>query len=160
MTVILWILLILSGVMYLEGLVIAAFAGAMSQPSKFVWPLLLIFWPVALPLMAYKTYRKYKPVIQQVMENPLLGSLMGFNAPQENPIMGLLGQTAEPLFPANEGKNPFLADLFTEAEPSGELAELMERAKQTEQTTETPESNDSEQTTDSEESDTKGDQTQ
>lgn len=129
MTTIFWILLIISIAIYCEGLVIASFAGAMSQPPKWVWPFLLLFWPIALPLMAYRTYSKYQPMIQQIMQNPLLGSLMGFNTPQLNPLANLLNQTAsEP--------NPFLADLYTEAEPSGELAELIKLAQEAE-TTET-----------------------
>ena len=72
---------------------------------------------------------------------------MGFNT-QTNPLASILGsteQTAAPLFPAEEGPNPFLADLFTEAQPSGELAELMRLAQeaQTQQT----ESEDSDETT-------------
>jgi hypothetical protein len=94
----------------------------MSQPSKWAWPLLLIFWPFALPILAYKTYAKYRPIIQQVQENPLLGSLLGFNAPQANPLMELFNQTsASP----EEIDNPFaniVGDIFTEENPNGEQA--------------------------------------
>ena len=140
--------------MYLEGLLVAAFVGAMSQPPKWVWPLLLLFWPLSLPLLAYKTYKKYEPIIRQVRENPLLGSLMGFSSPPANPFMSILDSTAEPLFPKSEGPNPFLGNLFTEAEPNGELAELMKLAEEAS-------SNETTKSTDSEESDTKdGDQPQ
>jgi hypothetical protein len=122
MTTIFWILLTVSIIMYLEGLIIASFVGAMSQPSKWAWPLLLIFWPIALPILAYKTYAKYRPIIQQVQENPLLGSLLGFNTPQANPLMELFNQTSAS--PA-EVDNPFaniVGDIFTEENPSGEQA--------------------------------------
>jgi len=114
--------------MYLEGLIIASFAGAMSQTSKVMWPLLLIFWPIALPILAYKTYVKYQPLIQQVQENPLLGSLLGFSRPTAdptvNPLASLLGPTVVPPFPKDQ-PNPFLTGLFTEAEPLlVEVAEL------------------------------------
>ena len=107
--------------MYLEGLIIASFAGAMSQTSKVMWPLLLLFWPLALPILAYRTYIKYQPMIQQIQENPLIGSLLGLRSPQENPFAELF--SGNPNTP-----NPFMGltddnDIFTEVNPSGEAEE-------------------------------------
>jgi len=105
--------------MYLEGLVVASFAGAMSQTSKVMWPLLLIFWPIALPILAYKTYVKYQPVIQQIQENPLMGSLLGLNRtmdpenPPANPLANLSAPTVPP-FPKDQ-PNPFLTGFLTRA---------------------------------------------
>lgn len=121
MTTIFWILLILCILMYLEGLVIAAFAGAMSQTSKIVWPLLLIFWPIALPILAYRTYAKYRPIIQQIQENPLIGSLLGLRPAQENPLQSLFATGDQ------DTTNPFMGltnDVFTEVEPLAEQAEI------------------------------------
>jgi len=119
MTTIFWILLTVSLLMYFEGIIIASFAGAMSQTPKIMWPFLLILWPLALPVLAYKTYVKYQPMIQQIQENPLLGSLLGLRAPQENPFAELFSSSQSISNPFVEMTN----DIFTEVNPSGNLAE-------------------------------------
>ena len=109
------LVLIVSLAMYFEGLIVAALAASVSQVSKPVFALMLIFWPIAMPVLAYRTYCKYRPLIQQLHENPLLRSMMGLTPPPQttqSPLAAILGN------PASED-NPFL-NVFTEAMPAGE----------------------------------------
>lgn len=112
------LLLIASLVMYLEGLAVSALAASVSQASKPVFALMLVFWPVAMPILAYRTYCKYRPLIQQLHENPLLRSMMGLTPPPQttqSPLAAILGNSPS-MDPEN---NPFL-NVFTEASPAGE----------------------------------------
>jgi len=105
--------------MYLEGLLVATLAASVSQVSKPVFGLILIFWPIALPILGYKTFRKYQPLIQQLHENPMLRAMLGISSPQpeqQSPLAAILGHS--PTISTDE-PNPFLT-VFTEASPSGE----------------------------------------
>jgi len=65
--------------MYLEGMMLATVVGISAQISKWVWPFLLLLWPIVLPIFAYKAYKKFGPIILELKTNPILGALLGIN---------------------------------------------------------------------------------
>lgn len=107
-----WILLGIASIMYLEGLLLATAVGKLIKPSKWVWPILLLLWPVALPMLGYKTLMKYRPLLMEIQQNPFLKSMMGGmgsteSTPQDtNPFAALMGQMPSP---QAEMQNPFAA---------------------------------------------------
>jgi hypothetical protein len=99
MTILSWILVSLGALMYIEGLCFAGILGLVLKPSKFLWPFLLLLWPIAIPVITYRAYAKYKPVIQEIQQNPFLGAMLGLGQPQANPVAAILGnQASAPAF--------------------------------------------------------------
>jgi hypothetical protein len=100
MTILSWVLIGLGTLMYLEGLCFAGILGFVLKPSKLLWPLLLLLWPIAIPVLACRAYVKYKPVIQEIHQNPFLGAMLGLGQPQSSPVAAILGNqgTTTPAF--------------------------------------------------------------
>jgi hypothetical protein len=101
--------------MYLEGAVIAGVAGLAAKPPKWAWPLLVLLWPLALPLLGFRTYKKYQPLIEQVMKDPFLKAMIGIGPPPPNPFAALLG---------NQGSSS-LEDMLQQGPPVNPLEELL-----------------------------------
>jgi hypothetical protein len=71
--------------MYLEGAVAAGVATAVLKPAKFVIPLIVLLWPVALPILAYSLYKKFYPLVVGLRDNPLILALAGIDIEQNEP---------------------------------------------------------------------------
>jgi hypothetical protein len=82
MVEILIIIAVLSLMMYLEGAAITAVLVSFLKPSKLILVSCILFWPIALPFLAYKAYEKVYPVIQQFQQNPILQAFIKPNVMQ------------------------------------------------------------------------------
>ena len=103
MTIITYFLVGFSILMFFEGLSVALMAGLILKPNKLLWPILLLLWPIVLPVLVGKLYLKYKPMIDQIQQNPLIGGLLGLRPKQESPLAAILAAgVPTPMFENNE----------------------------------------------------------
>jgi len=65
-----WIIIVISILMYIEGAVVGIAAGTAAKQSKAVLVATVIFWPIALPILSYKLYKNYWPLVTDLL--PLL----------------------------------------------------------------------------------------
>jgi len=65
-----WIIVVISILMYIEGASIGFIGGTAAKLSKRALAITVIFWPVALPILARKLYKEYWPLISNLL--PLL----------------------------------------------------------------------------------------
>lgn len=69
----------------------------MLKPPQWALILMVVFWPIALPYMAFRAYKVAQPLIeqfqqlQQLQSNPFMGALMG-NTTMEDLIKDQTGQ--------------------------------------------------------------------
>ena len=101
MTILSWILISIGALMYLEGVLCAGIIGLILKPSKLLWPLLLLLWPIAIPVLVCRAYAKYNPIIQEIQQNPFLGAMLGLGQPKQSPVAAILGNqpgTGAPAF--------------------------------------------------------------
>jgi len=62
--------------MYLEGALFASVLGSASQQSKLRIALLVLLWPIALPIAGCILYKKFSPLINEVRTNPFLKAMI------------------------------------------------------------------------------------
>jgi len=62
--------------MYAEGAIVTAIFAFFLRPSKLLLTSCILLWPIALPFLAYKAYKKLRPIIIQFQENPILRTLI------------------------------------------------------------------------------------
>jgi len=95
-----WIFLALTSIMYLEGVVVSIISSMMLKPPQWALILMVVFWPIALPYMAFKAYKVIQPLMEQMQQlqqlqsnlpPPFMGSLMG-NTTMEDLIKDQTGQ--------------------------------------------------------------------
>lgn len=62
--------IILASLMYIEGLLASLFFTIALKPSKVIGTSLVLFWPIALPIIFYIAYKKFKPILDTIKDNP------------------------------------------------------------------------------------------
>jgi len=73
------LLSVLLALTYFEGAFFALFITQIKKPS-IVWQLITIFlWPIMIPIMTYKVFKTYAPIIKEMQTNPMLQAFMGIN---------------------------------------------------------------------------------
>jgi len=65
-----WIIVVINILMYIEGAVVGFVAGTALQQTKPTLIASVLFWPIALPLISYKLYKNYWPLVANLL--PLL----------------------------------------------------------------------------------------
>jgi len=70
-----YIILFISILMYAEGAVVGLIAGTASKQSKPLLGATILLWPIALPIISYKLYKTYWPLVANLL--PLLSGPTG-----------------------------------------------------------------------------------
>lgn len=66
--------------MYAEGAVVGVAAATAAKQSKFALAATVLFWPIALPILSYKLYKNYWPLVSNLLPMLLAGPTEGEEA--------------------------------------------------------------------------------
>lgn len=87
MTVALISITIAAVLMYFEGALFATLLGSAAQQTKFRTALLVLLWPITLPIAGCLLYKKFSPLINEVRTNPFLKAVIQAQTTGETPTL-------------------------------------------------------------------------